>query len=67
MTYTIVAMEEVKIDGVRIRVLHLGTGGRPRRLVVDYCAVDAAVFMVDAADKERLEEAKKELHVSWCQ
>ncbi len=48
-------------------MLHLGTGGRPRRLVVDYCAVDAAVFVVDAADKERLEEAKKELHVSWCQ
>ncbi len=59
-------MEEIKIDGVRIRLLcQGGCNRRPRLFLQDYCAVvDAAVFMVDAADKERLEEAKKELHVS---
>ncbi|XP_064387911.1 uncharacterized protein LOC135336065 [Halichondria panicea] len=64
MSHDPAPMEEIKIDGVRIRLLcQGGCNRRPRLFLQDYCAVvDAAVFMVDAADKERLEEAKKELH-----
>ncbi len=59
------AIEEVAVDQIRLKVITLSLDRGPVRIGRDsLCCIDGVVFMVDAVDKERLNEAKKELDVS---
>merc|ERR1719429_240690 len=54
--------EEVIINGIRFRTYDVGGHETMRRIWSDwYCAVDAVVFMVDAADRTRFEEAREQM------
>jgi GTP-binding protein SAR1 len=54
--------EELRVGGVRFSAHDLGGHEQTRRLWKDYyAAVDAVVFIIDTADRERAAEARTEL------
>eukprot|EP00871_Galdieria_phlegrea_P003889 jgi/Galph1/4500/GphlegSOOS_G3164.1 len=56
--------EEVVIGNIKFRAFDLGGHTAARQIWRNYYTkVDAIVYMVDAADRERFVEAKKELDV----
>ncbi len=60
----------ITVDQIRLKVITLSLDRGPVRIGRDSLScIDGVVFMVDAVDKERLNEAKKELdvsHYSYC-
>ena len=53
---------EVTIGNIRFNSYDLGGHTQARKTWRDYCAqLDGIIFIIDAADRERLPEAKKEL------
>jgi GTP-binding protein SAR1 len=55
-------VEELTLGGIRLKTIDMGGHLEARRLWKDYFTkVDGVVFIVDAANPDRFEEAKKEL------
>merc|ERR1712186_171196 len=55
--------EELMIKNIRFRTYDLGGHETARRIWKDYfAAIDGVIFLVDAADRTRFQEAQEELH-----
>jgi GTP-binding protein SAR1 len=55
-------IEELVLGGVRVKTIDMGGHEEARRLWKEYFAkIDGVVFIVDAAARERIADAKKEL------
>ena len=62
------AQEELTIDGVKLKIFDIGGIRNAGHMYASWKAyirtLDAVVFLVDANDKDRFQEAKQELDVS---
>ena len=55
-------VEELELGGIKLKTIDMGGHPEARRLWTDYFTkVDGVVFIVDAANESRIDEAKKEL------
>lgn len=55
-------IEELQLGGIKLKTIDMGGHLEARRLWTDYFThVDGVVFIVDAANEGRIDEAKKEL------